>query len=290
MHTTSLSTGSPQTGITVAVLVAAVLHAGWNALAHSVRDKLVGFVLIGASYAAVSAALLPWVDPPDPAARPWLAASAGLHVLYSLLLMQSFRVGEFGQVYPLARGVSPLVVAAVAVGLLGEPVVAAQLAGIVTLSAGLATLVLAGGRPRGPHRGALGAAGGTGLAIAAYTIVDGIGVRRSGSVAGYAGWLFLLQGSVVVLIGLRWRGPALARQARPHIGTGLAGGLLSLAAYGLVLWAQTRGALAAVAALRETSVIVGTVIGTLAFHEPFGRTRLIATVLVATGIVLLNLG
>jgi drug/metabolite transporter (DMT)-like permease len=278
-----------QLGITIAVLGAAVLHASWNALAHAMRDQLVAMVLLGASYAVCSAAILPFVTPTAPASRPWLLASVFLHVAYNALLAQSYRGGEFNQVYPLARGIAPLVVAAVAAGLLGDRLTPLQYAGVLTVSVGLAVLVLAGGRPQAAHRGPLIAAACTGLAIAAYTVVDGVGVRRSGSVLGYTGGLFVIQGTMVVLIGLWVRGRPLARQAAPHVRTGFACGVLSLTAYALVLWAQTRGALAAVAALRETSVIVGAGIGAIAFHERFGRPRLLATVVVAAGIVLLNL-
>jgi drug/metabolite transporter (DMT)-like permease len=131
---------------------------------------------------------------------------------------------------------------------------------------------------------------GTGLAIASYTAVDGIGVRLAGSTLGYIAWLMALQGVVIPAAALAIRRGALTTQLRGVWLAGLLGGVLSVAAYGLVLWAQTRSALAAVAALRETSIIIGAVIGTLVFREPFGRPRIAATVLVVAGIVLLNIG
>lgn len=275
-------------GVTAAVLLAAVLHATWNALAHAVPDRLVGFVLIGLASTACTLPVVLLVPLPARASWGFVVASAALHSAYSLLLWQSYRLGDFNQVYPLARGSSPLLVAAAAVVLVGEHLGAVQLAGVAVVSAGLGSLVLAGGRPPAAQRAGLWAAAATGVAIATYTVLDGVGVRRSGSVLGYAAWLFLLQGPVVPLLALRWRGRALAGQLRPYAARGLGCGVLSLAAYGLVLWAQTRGALAAVAALRETSVVVGAGIGALVFHERFGRARLGATVLVAAGIVLLN--
>jgi drug/metabolite transporter (DMT)-like permease len=227
---------------------------------------------------------------PWPARQSWvyLGVSAALHAGYNLLLLRSYQLGHFGQVYPLARGTAPWLVVLTASMFLGERLPPARLAGVAVLSAGLLTLVLAGGRPTRADLPAVLAALGTGVTIAAYTTVDGVGVRASGTTLGYTGWLFLLQGAVVPLVALALRGRQLPTQARPHLATGLLGGLLSMLAYGLVLWAQTRGALAPIAALRETSVIVGGIIATVRFHEPFGRTRVIATILVAAGVVLIN--
>jgi drug/metabolite transporter (DMT)-like permease len=200
--------------------------------------------------------------------------------------MRCYRYGEFGQVYPLARGISPLVVTILATVFVGEHLALPQLAGVAVVSGGLAALVFAGGRPGRP---ALLAAVGTGLTIAAYTTVDGVGVRLSASPVGYIGWLMLLQSLCVPAFALVRRRDVLAKQPPRILQTGLLAGALSVLAYGLVLWAQTRGALAPIAALRETSVIFGAIIGTLVFREPFGRTRIAATVLVAAGILLLNI-
>ena len=146
-----------------------------------------------------------------------------------------------------------------------------------------------GGIPSRSARPALGAAGLTGAVIAAYTSIDGLGVRSAGTVAGYTGWLFLSQGPVLLLLAIAQRRGRLWRQVRPHLLVGFAGGMLSLAAYGLVLWAQSRGALAPIAALRESSVIVGAAIGAVLFREPFGRWRIGAAILIAGGVLLIVL-
>lgn len=264
-----MSSGSVGTGVIAAVLLAAVLHALWNALAHAIEDRLGGFALIGT--AVTIGAVVIVLLAPAPARPSWifLGISTALHIGYTLLLMLSYRSGEFGQVYPLARGTSPLLVAIAAAVFAGEHLPAIRLVGVLVVSGGLATLVFAGGVPTRAARPALGAALLTGVAIASYTTVDGLGVRHAESVAGYTGWLFLLQGPVLPLAALAVRRGALVRALRPHAVAGLVGGALSLAAYGLVLWAQARGALAPIAALRETSVIFGALIGALVFHERF---------------------
>ncbi len=276
-------------GVTLVVLGAAVLHAAWNALAHAIGDKLVGFALIGTALTASAAVVVLIAPAPSSASWPFLGVSATVHVAYNLLLMRSYRLGDFGQVYPVARGTSPLLVAIGATVFAGEQLPAVRLAGVLVVSLGLATLVFAGGVPTRAARPAIAAAILTGMAIATYTTLDGLGVRRADTAAGYAGWLFLLQGPVLPLMALAVRRARLWEQVRPHLGAGLAGGVLSLAAYGLVLWAQTRGALAPISALRETSVIIGAVIGAVVFHERFGRWRIAATVLVVLGVIGINL-
>jgi len=273
--------------VTFAVIAAAVTHAAWNAIAHGIKDQTLAFALIGVGGIAVGIPLVILAAMPHGDCWPYLLGSVAIHVFYNLLLMQCYRLGEFSQVYPLARGTSPLVVTILAAIFIHEHLALPQIAGVLVVSAGLATLVLAGRRP---GRAAFAAAVGTGLTIAAYTTVDGVGVRLSGSPVGYIGWLMVLESLCVPMFAAFRRRDVLLKQPKQILLAGLAAGALSVLAYGLVLWAQTRGALAPIAALRETSVIFGAIIGTLIFREPFGRTRIAATVLVAAGIVLLNLG
>jgi drug/metabolite transporter (DMT)-like permease len=272
--------------VTFAVIAAAVTHAVWNAIAHGIKDQTLAFALIGVGGIAIGIPLVVVAAMPRSNCWPYLLGSVVIHVFYNLLLMRCYRLGEFSQVYPLARGTSPLVVTILAAIFIHEHLALPQIAGVLVVSAGLATLVLAGRRP---GRAAFLAAVGTGLTIAAYTTVDGVGVRLSGSPVGYIGWLMVLESLCVPMFALVRRRDVLLKQPKRILLAGLAAGALSVLAYGLVLWAQTRGALAPIAALRETSVIFGAIIGTLIFREPFGRTRIAATVLVAGGIILLNL-
>jgi len=273
--------------VVAAVLLAAFLHAAWNAVAHAIADRLIGFALIGAAATAGGAVLTLVVGAPAPASWPYLAVSAALHVGYSLLLLRSYELGEFGQAYPLARGTSPWLVAIGAAAFAHETLTPPRLAGVAVISVGLASLVFAGRLTRADVP-AIGAALLTGVTIAAYTTVDGLGVRHAGGALGYAAWLFIAEGAVIPLMAVAARREKLWVQARPHLAAGLAGGVASIIAYGLVLWAQTRGALAPIAALRETSVIIGAIIGALVFRERFGRWRIVATVLVAGGVALIN--
>jgi len=284
MHATALPLS-----VILAVLAAAVTHATWNAIAHGIKDQVIAFGLIGAGSIVVAVPAVVLAPFPLSPCWPYLFGSAVIHVCYNLLLMRCYRYGEFGQVYPLARGISPLVVTGLAALFAAELPTPPQVLGVLVVSSGLGTLVLAG-RRRGFSRPAVLAAVGTGLTIAAYTTVDGLGVRLSHSPAGYIGWLMLLQSLCIPAWALVRRRHSLRGQPARVLASGISAGALGVLAYGLVLWAQTRGDLAPIAALRETSVIFGAIIGTVVFREPFGRFRIAATILVVLGILLLNVG
>ncbi|TQK45086.1 EamA-like transporter family protein [Streptomyces sp. SLBN-118] len=275
--------------VALAVLVAAVTHASWNAIAHTIKDQMVAFTLIAGGGTVIGAVLACFTPLPAAAAWPCLIASALLHIGYQALLMRSFSLGDFGQMYPIARGTAPLVVTVLAVLFVGESLSAWQLAGVVIASAGLVGVALWGMKGSGarPHWPALLAALATGLSIAAYTVVDGVGVRASGTPLGYIAWLMILEGTAIPAYTFYVHRGALSARLRPYAARGLLGAALSVAAYGLVLWAQTRAPLAPVAALRESSIIVGAAIGALFFKERFGGPRIAAAGLMVVGIGLM---
>ncbi len=272
--------------IVLIVIGAGALHAAWNAIAKYLDDRLAVFALIGVASTVVGGAVLAVTGLPYRAAIWFAVLSAAIHIGYDLGLMNSYRLGAFNQVYPIARGTSPLVVAIGAYFLAGERLGVVPLAGIAILAGGLASLALSSGRVTRSEMPAVGAALLTGLTIAGYTIVDGLGVRRAHDPFAYAALLFLLMGPVFPVVAafrrpVSWlTGPAAAK--------GLLAGGLSLVAYGTVLWAQTRAPLAEVAAIRETGVVFAALIGMKLFAERFGIRRLAAALLVAAGIVLIS--
>ncbi|WP_030216907.1 EamA family transporter [Streptomyces bikiniensis] len=271
------------------VLFAAVTHASWNAITHRIKDELACLSLVGAGRTLSGAVLACLAPLPSPAAWPYLIASVLLHIGYQVALMRSFRLGDFGQVYPIARGVAPLLVTLFAVFALGEHLVGAGAAGIAVATTGIVGLALWGvrdrtGRPSGP---AVAMAATTGLMIAVYTVVDGVGVREAGAALGYIAWLMLLDGlAIPAYAAVTLRGALLPR-LRPVLLPGLVGGVLSVVSYGLVLWAQTRAPLAPVAVLREFSVIAGAAIAAFFFKERFGGPRIAAATLMVAGIALM---
>jgi drug/metabolite transporter (DMT)-like permease len=290
MILSSLPLTAPSLGpfMIAAVLVAALLHAAWNSIAHGIGDRLIGFALIGVVDVVGGGVLAAIAGPPPAGAWPYIVASAAVHVGYGLLLLASYQLGEFSQVYPLARGTAPLIVALASVVLLDRPLPAQDLAGVLAVSAGLIGLVLVGGRPGRRELPAVAAAVATGLLIALYTVIDGIGVAE-GPLLAYIGWMFLLQGPLLPVLAVLRRGRRLPALLRRHALPGLAGGAISLAAYSIVLWAQTSGALAPIAALRESSIVFGALIGALFLGEPLGHRRAAAAAVVLAGVLALSL-
>ncbi|MFE3460816.1 EamA family transporter [Nocardiopsis aegyptia] len=274
--------------VLAAVLVAALLHASWNAIAHALPDRLLGFALIGLGGMAAALPFLFVVGPPPREAWPLLTASVLTHLLYMGLLMLSYRTGDFGQAYPLARGTAPWVVAVIS-AVLGHSMPLNQWLGVLVVSAGLMSLVFAGGRPNRRSLPALLAAFATGLVIAAYTVIDAYGVRLTGDPLGYITWVMLAQGPVIFLYALATRRRRLFGLLKPVWRAGLLGGAVSACAYGLVLWAQLTGAVAGIAALRETSIVFAAVIGAVFLRERLGAVRIAASAVVVAGVLLLAL-
>lgn len=267
-----------------AVLLAAVAHAVWNALLKSVEDRLLMMAAIRTVGLVYGLAMAPFVEMPRGLTWLWLALAVAAHLVYFVLLIESYRLGDMSIVYPVARGTAPLLLAAAAFLAIGERLSAAQIVAVALTSLGLFVLVFG----RGSSRIAITVALATSVSIATYSLVGGIGVRSAGNVLSFQVWLELLLGaSVLSYVPLARNRMQIARFLGAHAGTGLIAGVVSMAGYLAFLLAARYLPLAPVAALRETSLIFGTVIGAIAFREPFGARRIAAAILVATGVVAL---
>jgi drug/metabolite transporter (DMT)-like permease len=275
--------------VVLLVLLAAVLHACWNALVKIGGDRLMSTAMIALLSGVVVLPLLPFVTPPASASWPFIFGSVVIHFGYYYGLSRMYETGDFSLVYPLARGLSPLLVAIAAALVGGEALSAVQLIGVTLVSLGIVSLMFGRGWPRGDHRTAILFAGFTCLTIAAYSLTDGFGVRRAQSSLGYIVWLFAIDSIPFVVFAWTRRRPLLVGYIRKHWRVGLGGALMSALAYGIVIWAMGHSALAGVVSLRETSVIFAAAIGALFMGESFGRWRIVAAVGVAAGNLLIHL-
>ena len=340
--------------IVAIVLVAALAHAAWNALVKSDDDRLVTLGAVNAFRFLLCIPLVLALPLPARASWPYLAASTILHIGYYTFLISAYRHGDLSRVYPLARGLSPLLVAAGAFALAGERLSPIALAGVAVACAGIASVSFGGAaahtrgdrsdcgatdhgsapghdtkpgrddRDRaGPRTGAGGGAApacgdrertqpvanagddmtqahddrrgivfaaGTALFIAAYTVTDAMGARLSGHAVSYVAWLAILDGLPMLIAAAVLRRAALAHHLAARAWKSAAGGALQLAAYGLVVWALVLAPMAAVSALRETSVLFAAIIGVKLLGEPLGTRRITAAALVAVGLMMIEWG
>ncbi|MEM7224418.1 MAG: EamA family transporter [Pseudomonadota bacterium] len=270
-----------------AVLAAAAMHAGWNALAKRGLEPARAVTLIAIATSLAALPLLPWVALPRGELWLWIVGSAVLHTAYKLALIEAYSAGELGQVYPIARGTAPLIVALVGVLWLGETLAPELFAGVLVLSFGVILMALKGSGPR-PEPAAIGYALATACAIAAYTLVDGHGARRAPSAASFALYLFVIDGAMIAAVFLARWGPREMIGLARHWRHGLIGGTLSLGAYWVAIWAMTQAPIAAVAALRETSVLFALLLSRVLLGERLGLGRLGAALMILAGAVLVR--
>lgn len=268
------------------VLFAAMLHAFWNAVVKGSEDKTIVLGLIALGHVVPGLVIVSIVPAPTWEAAPYIIASTVIHWGYYFLLNVAYRTGDLSIVYPIARGLAPVLIALGAQVWVGEYLPRLAWGGIFCVSAGI--MVLTGGAfRRGVNVVGLAAAFGAAIIVASYSIVDGVGVRLSESALGYIGWLFVAE-LIVAIFVFATRMDRLRAMPTRTIWLGFFGGVVSGAAYGLVLYAKTLAPLGIVSALRETSVIFAAMIGVMWFGEGPKRNRLLAAAIVAIGIMLIS--
>ena len=269
------------------VLAAAMMHAGWNVMAKTAGDKLLNIGLISLGLGVVGLVFTPFVHFPDPASWHFLIGSLLAHLGYYVFLSTGYRHGDLSQVYPIARGAAPPLVALAAYLMIGETLSPLQMAGVLATSFGILSLAFDKPIDRAHSWRPIIFGLITSLTIMSYTLFDGQGVRVAGDHLGYIVWLFVLD--VPLVIGwCLWRRTGAVAYFKQRWRFGLIGGALSGGAYGISIMAMSQGGLANVSALRETSVIFAAVMSSLFLKERFRHRRYVSVVLVATGAVLLH--
>jgi drug/metabolite transporter (DMT)-like permease len=268
-----------------AILFAAALHAGWNALVKLGLDRFSSILFLALVQGGIALLLLPFFGLPPRAAWPWVLAGSALHSGYKLVLIRAYGHGDLSQVYPLARGTAPLIVAIVGVLFLGEAMAPARAAAVVAIAGGIMLMAGRGGLTRAGLAWALATAAFT----ASYTLADGVGARVAGSASAFTLTMFVLDGLIMLAFGLAARGgPALAALLPAWRG-GLAAGAMSLGAYWIAIWGFTQAPLAMVAALRETSVLFAMLLGAWLLEERLTPRRWAAGALILAGVALMRI-
>lgn len=271
--------------VVAVVLLAAVLHAGWNVAVRAGSDRRRESMLMLGGGSLLAVVLLPFMPLPPPAAWPYLLATSVLNGVFFVLLAEAYEHGGMALAYPLMRGTAPMLTLLGGWLLLGQSLPVLACVGIVAICGGVVLL----GRRRGnaAEANAVRFALINALVIAAYTLNDSVGVRIAGSPLAYTLWMYLLSVAPTVL----WLGrkSPLAWPSKREAMRGVAGAGASIGAYSLVLWAFTRAPVAPVAALRETSILIGVVLARLLLGEQPGRRGWSGAAAIAVGAALLRL-
>jgi len=274
--------------VTLLVLVAALLHASWNAFVKAGNDKLLSLALMHACSGALGLCLLPFFPLPNPASWPYLALSAALHWGYYVFLISGYRHGDLGVVYPLARGSAPLMIAVTGALIAGERFPPLAMAGLALASLGIVSLSFENGLPARRTFKPILFAIGTALWITAYTLADGLGVREAGSKLSYIIWLFVLEALTFCPFAIAMRRRTWKRYYLDHWQGLWLSGLVAALAYGLVIYVMSTHPMAWVSALRETSVVIAVLIGAFFLKEQHLLFRVSAAVVVVCGIALMS--
>lgn len=268
------------------IMLGAVLHASWNAVVKGGVDKLLTTCMIASMASLIALAAVPFMTLPAQESWPFIGASAILQVVYFVMVASTYRIADMSQTYPIMRGTAPLLVATVSVLFLSEALSTFAWLGIAVISVGILSMAAA---RSGQKKGVVLALINAGV-IASYTLVDGLGVRKSGAPAAYTLWIFLLTGIPLAAWALATRRAMFCDCLSRNWRLGVVGGAGTVASYGLALWAMTQAPIATVSALRETSILFGVVISAWVLKEHLTRVRVVAACIIAAGAMVLRLG
>ena len=269
------------------IMLGAALHATWNAVVKGGDNKLLTTCMIASIASLIASTVIPFLELPAKESWPFIGASMILQVVYFVMVASTYRIADMSQTYPIMRGTAPLLVATASVGLLSESLSSFAWLGIAIICIGI--LSMAAAPSIGQRKGMLLALVNAAV-IAGYTLIDGVGVRKSGAPAAYTLWIFLLTGLALAVWAFAVRRREFCRYLARHWRPGVIGGFGTVVSYGLALWAMTAAPIATVSALRETSILFGVVISALVLKERLTGRRIMAACIIASGAMVLRLG
>lgn len=274
-------------GITALVLIAAVFHAGWNAAVKMTGDRLLTLALVMAVCTLMGVIAIPFVGFPAPASWIFLLLTVTAHTLYHWTLLSAYRYGDLSQVYPIARGVAPVGVAVLGSLLVGQSLSGIQWAAVLMITIAIWSLALSTKLRLHAPRSVLWAVL-TGICIASYTVIDGMGARAAGEAMTFIAWQFAISSIPLLVYAWHRRRGHIAEYLRANGRRGALAGLVAGSAYGIVIWAMSVTPFFYISSLRETSVVIAALIGSRLLGEPFGNRRIAAAAVIAIAIVVLT--
>ena len=279
-----------QPEVFLAIVACAAVHAAWNSFLKIKTDPAVATTMLAIGGGVVATVALFFTGMPQPAAMPFIAASATIHIFYWSYLGKSYSMGDLGQVYPIARGCAPLLTALGAIIFAREYPPLTAWIGILTVVMGVLIIALRGGRGIAwLDRKVVAFSIVTAFTITGYSLVDGIGARHTDSAFGYIAFLYVCNGWTLLIYGLVKQRQALVEAIDANWHLGLLTGAMSLLGYGVGIWAMTKAPIAQVAALRETSIVFALIFAMLLLKEPFRPARTAGACVVCAGLFFIRL-
>jgi len=277
-----------ETSVFIAVLFAALLHASWNAVIRAGGNRFQGMLLLTVSQGVMGLVMAGFVPLPKGEVWLWLLGSGALHSGYKMFLAAAYKHGDLSRVYPIARGVAPMIVVLAGFFLLSDVLAGKEYAGIALIGVGV-ILMARGVFSSGEARVLIPLALGSALCTAGYSMVDGLGARVAGNATQFTAWLFIFDALVFCSATFATQGGRGFIASRRSWALGTFAGALSLATYWIAVWAMTVAPIALVTALRETSVLFAVLIGVLWMKERAELGKLVAALVILSGIVLVKI-
>ena len=276
-------------GVFAAVIAAAVLHASWNALVKSSADKLLNMAAVVLGHLPLAVLALLFVPAPARESWPYIGFGIVLHTFYQLFLIRAYRIGDFTQVYPIARGSAPLLVAVASILFLGVTLQPLEIMSILTIGIGILSMSLVRQSDGQRNTRAAGLALATGGFLASYSVVDGLGARLAGTSLGFFAWLSVGNAALFLLFAARKSPNLVARIAQQAKRTFFVAGSASFVAFSIIIWAFTQAPIALVTALRETSIVFALLIGVFLLKERMDLRKVLSTMMTLLGAALLRM-
>ena len=275
--------------IMLVVLTAALLHATWNFFVKRSGDKYLSMSSVVIGHIPLALLFLLFSPFPSTESIPYIFAGALIHTGYQLFLLNSYRFGDLSLVYPLARGSAPLLITLFSMIFFEDELALYDLPPIFVITIGIVSLTMVKGKDGFRQLQGVLLAFATGVFIASYSLVDGVGARESGSPVGFYGALSIINALIFMVI-VSFSKPGTCRKAvTKEWRQTIIAGSVSFIAYALVIWAFTKLPIAHVSALRETSIIFALLLGVVFLKEKLTPLKLFATITTFAGVCLLRL-
>ena len=270
------------------VIFAAILHAIWNGMVKSYKNKIISVSAIVFGHVPIAAFVMLFLPLPTLESVPYIILSALIHQGYQYNLISAYKIGDLTKVYPIARGTGPIVATIISIISLGLLITKFQILSIALVCFGIIILGIFS-ESLIKNNKVIFYSLATGLFIGLYSLVDGHGARISQSPLSFLGWSFILNAMIFPFV-LKYMGYSnvLNRVMKEAKLIFWVGGTLSYIVYGIVVWAFTKAPIPLVGALRESSIVFSVLIAFFFLKERITFLKIVSILIIFIGVALLK--